>query len=379
MKFRGFVLLVIMFVVGVVTVNAAVIDYHEGLKCEPYVVESDGRTSMVCTVGFQVKDGSVDYNELRGSLTLNNVVMDSITASGDWHVESKGDKYFLLSTSKTKLDVGYHVVATIKFYKVDKAKECSVIYEFSFSKEDRKCMAYHNTYYDKNGNITDKKTYELECLKHVCEIVDGHYFDKNGNEVSHLDYQKSCEINICKILSDGTHYGKDGTVVTESQYKKECEKPVCEKRDGKYYDKDGKEVSELDYQKICEKNVCKILSDGTRYGKNGTVVDETQYKKECEKPICVISDGKYYGRDGKEVDEKTYRTTCEVHKCQIINDIYFDSQGNVVDVNSFNKSCNPPENPQTGATMSYGIVVTMLISLLGGLKYLKRQNKIYHL
>ena len=382
MKFRGFVLFIILFLVGIMSASATTIDYHEGLKCDPYIVEADGRVSMQCKVGFQVKDGSAYYNSLRGSLTLNNVEFAGITASGDWHVESKDNKNFYLTTSKTKLDEGYHVVATIKFYKIDREKECSVIYEFSFSNETRKCMNYHGTYYGKDGKITDKKTYELECLKHACEIVDGHYFNKEGKEVSHLDYQKSCEINICKILSDGTHYGKDGTVVTASEYRMQCEKPApCEVRDGKYYDKEGKEVSHLDYQKACEKNICKILSDGTRYGKDGTVVSEEEYKKQCEKaPVCEVRDGKYYGKDGEEVDERTYRTTCEVHKCQIIGDIYFDDKGRIVSEDEFDAACNAPiDNPQTGATMSYAFVATLLLGVFGGLKYLKRQNKIYHL
>ena len=127
MKFRGFVLFIILFLVGIMSASATTIDYHEGLKCDPYIVEADGRVSMQCKVGFQVKDGSAYYNSLRGSLTLNNVEFAGITASGDWHVESKDNKNFYLTTSKTKLDEGYHVVATIKFYKIDREKECSVI------------------------------------------------------------------------------------------------------------------------------------------------------------------------------------------------------------------------------------------------------------
>src|SRR5574344_1113730 len=276
-QFRGFILVMLCALfMGITHVNASTtIDYHNGMVCSGAIPEADGRVSETCEVGFDVSGSESALNEMHASLTLVNVTLGSITPATDWYLTSSTATTFALQTSASRLTLGRHVIATIKFYKIDAAKDCSVTYNYSFTTINRACTVYQNHYYDLLGNITDSLTYSKECEKHYCET-----------------------------LSDGTKYGKDGTEVTDITYSKECEKHYCETlSDGTKYGKDGTEVTDLEYTKECEVNICKILSDGTIYGKEGKEVDQATYDKECKsetKYYCTTNNGKYYDKDRSE-------------------------------------------------------------------------------
>lgn len=83
---------------------------------------------------------------------------------------------------------------------------------------DIKCQFINNTYYDKNGNITDKAGYEKDCP--ACKIQNGKYYGQNGKEVTKEEYLVECP-QICRI-ENGKYYGKKGQLVSKSQYEKEC-------------------------------------------------------------------------------------------------------------------------------------------------------------
>ena len=101
------------------------------------------------------------------------------------------------------------------------------------------CKVVNGKYYDKNGNVVSKSSYEKSCegtpektvdKKYYCKVVNGKYYDKNGNVVSESAYIKSCLPEVektyyCKVVN-GKYYDKTGKVVNKETYEKSCEEPV---------------------------------------------------------------------------------------------------------------------------------------------------------
>lgn len=81
-------------------------------------------------------------------------------------------------------------------------------------KTDRihKCEYYNKNYYDKNGKITDKITYIIQCEKnlHRCEYISEKYTIKNGNQTQTTTYS--------------FYFGKNGNIVNKAIYQNECYK-----------------------------------------------------------------------------------------------------------------------------------------------------------
>ena len=183
---------------------------------------------------------------------------------------------------------------------------------------------YVGKVYNVPTTTTPKKT--------ICKVVNGKYYDKNGNVVSKSSYEKSCEGTpektvdkkyYCKVVN-GKYYDKNGNVVSESAYIKSCLPEVektyyCKVVNGKYYDKTGKVVNKEAYEKSCttpvEKHYCEIIN-GKYYDKSGNVVTESAYIKSCLPEVektyyCKVVNGKYYDKTGKVVNKETYEKSCE--------------------------------------------------------------------
>lgn len=102
------------------------------------------------------------------------------------------------------------------------------------------CKAVKGIYYDKNGKVVDKATYEKSCgistepVKYYCKVVDGKYYGKNGNVVNKNTYESECITKpetvkyYCKVV-DGKYYDKNGNVVDKTAYDKSCGTTVTKK------------------------------------------------------------------------------------------------------------------------------------------------------
>ena len=60
-----------------------------------------------------------------------------------------------------------------------------------------KCEYTNGKYYDKDGKITDKTTYSLQCEKHTCEKVGDTYFGKDGKVTTEEGYNQQCKTHTC--------------------------------------------------------------------------------------------------------------------------------------------------------------------------------------
>ena len=83
-----------------------------------------------------------------------------------------------------------------------------------------------NTYYDKDGNVTTKETYIIQCTTpKVCSYDSTFdvYFGKNGNLVSKEVYEDECMPKVCQYDSNkNLYYDKDGNVTTKEIYTEQC-------------------------------------------------------------------------------------------------------------------------------------------------------------
>ena len=332
-------------------------DKEYGMICEKIVEHPGGNASKTCTLGFTVTDSPVSINEFKGTFSLHNVTLadKDIIMEKDWYISKDTDLTYSFSTTKTSLEVGYHKIATITFYKVVNEDECYIFYYLSnFQKINRSCSIYQGTYYDKSGNITNQTTYEDECLEKpkACSKDGDKYYDKSGSPVDQKTYQKECETNICKDFGDGTYFGKDGTEVNQQQYQEQCtepEKHFCENVNGTYYDKEGNETTKENYEKFCFKHYCEQVYD-TYFNVDGSPTSKEQYEKECFKHYCEIIDSDYYGKDGSKTTKEKYEEECteeETHICEFVNDTYYDINGNKTTKEGYEKSCKPtiPKGP----------------------------------
>ena len=124
------------------------------------------------------------------------------------------------------------------------------------------CAYKDGKYYDKNGNVTSKATYESQCVTKpanpTCAYKDGKYYDKNGNVTSKATYESQCvtkPANPTCAYKDGKYYDKNGNVTSKATYESQCvtkpANPTCAYKDGKYYDKNGNVTSKATYESQC--------------------------------------------------------------------------------------------------------------------------------
>ncbi len=410
MKKRLFILPIIMFLaitMGITGVKAGLyVGTGVGLKCEqPVVEEGTDKAYIICDMGFEVTDTPLNLNTFKANFKLNNVTLDDsdIKLEKDWSIK-KTDATYDLSTTQTTFNVGYHKIATIKFYKINKAEKCNVTYSYQFSFIDRTCSIEDGKYYDKDGNQTDELTYQKQCKKNVCvQLSDGTYWGINGTQVNDKEaFDSECgekeTKHYCEYFEEN-YYGKNGEQTTKIKYELECENYYCtyivddassceaENTDGTdseshktwcnadkkteyYFNKAGENVKKSEYEENCFQHVCSIVN-GHYYNAEGKKVDtEDEYKASCEpivveeKHSCEIVDGKYYGKDGNVLEKKEdYDRECKKHSCEIVDNKYFDKDGNEVSKTEYEKLCpNAEKNPNTGSFLP----ILPLIILMGG-------------
>lgn len=152
-----------------------------------------------------------------------------------------------------------------------------------------KCEYKYGKYYDKNGKVTDKTTYSIQCESHTCEKVGNTYFGKDGKVTDENGYNLQCKTHTCEKIND-KFFGKDGNEVTESDYNLQCKTHTCEEIDNKFFDKNGNEVTEDEYNLQCKTHTCEIV--GNKYfDKDGNETDANTYKQQCEMVIEVPNTG----------------------------------------------------------------------------------------
>ena len=152
-----------------------------------------------------------------------------------------------------------------------------------------KCEYKYGKYYDKNGNVTDKTTYSIQCEPHTCEKVGNTYFGKDGKVTDEDGYNLQCKTHTCEKVGD-TYFGKDGKVTDEDGYNLQCKTHTCEKVNDKFFGKDGNEVTESDYNLQCKTHTCEIV--GNKYfDEDGNETDANTYKQQCEMVIEVPNTG----------------------------------------------------------------------------------------
>ena len=134
---------------------------------------------------------------------------------------------------------------------VSEDKSVTKTIDFTITPVVRKCEYYNNHYYDKNGNITTKETYSIQCESHTCEKVGDKYFGKSGKIVTEEAYKIECFSHTCEKVGD-KYFGTSGQVITEEAYQIECFTHICEKVGDKYFGKNGEQVIETDYKAQCE-------------------------------------------------------------------------------------------------------------------------------
>ena len=387
---KSLVFLIMFFGMFIGNVKASV-NFMPNSKCDATL--TDGHLSSInCHIAINVSNNITKYNKYTIELKMPsdfNITSTDVNVNEEWKMTSRDDANhkYIFESYKSEFAVGDYVIADIIVYGSSNSNNCDAVLKPSAEIIKRTCSIYDGHYYNFEGHLSDKLTYEKECLSHTCEI-----------------------------LEDGTRYGKNGEVVTENDYKKQCEKNICTKIDDTYFGKDGSIVSKEEYEKVCLSHTCEILEDGTRYGKNGEVVTENDYKKQCEKNICTKIDDTYFGKDGSIISKEEYEKVCnenhieEKIKCEFKNHQYYDKDGNIVTKEDYEKSCGVPtkkdnkcvsidgkfydsvgkivsedvykvsclnetvENPKTGSNISYiGLLIVGTISLL----FIKKKNKIY--
>lgn len=205
-----------------------------------------------------------------------------------------------------------------------------------------KCEYKNGKYYDKNGNITDKTTYSIQCEKHTCEKVGNTYFGKDGKVTDEDDYNLQCKTHTCEKVGD-TYFGKDGKVTDEDGYNLQCKTHTCEKVGDTYFGKDGK------------------------------VTDEDGYNLQCKTHSCEVINNKFFGKNGNEITEDEYNLQCKTHTCEIVGNKYFDENGNETDPDTYKKQCEMViEVPNTSDSDNLVFTVLGIITITGAVLIIKK-------
>ena len=96
--------------------------------------------------------------------------------------------------------------------------------------------------------------------------------------------------------------------------------------------------------------------------------------------VCAIVDDIYYGKNGNETDIETYYEECCDYVCTVVdNKFYFNSKGESVSYDAMLADCSETtvQNPQTGINYGYIILPLGIISIIGIVKFAKKNQKIY--
>ena len=233
------------------------------------------------TVSFENAPEGTEVTNKNGLKFQVRVPVSSVKKSTDFTIKVKGAKstysYVKEYQKNTKLQNLSVPYSESKTPSITTKAEITV----------NSCYFDGTTYYGKDGNVVDEKTYNEECNP-VCEIKDGVYYGKNHTVVTKEQYQNECN-PTCEI-KDGVYYGKNHNIVTKAEYYKECstKKPMCEIVNGKYYDSKGNRVTKAKYNSDCNPT-CKI-KDGKYYDSKGNEVTKTQYKNDCEGNVVPVPD-----------------------------------------------------------------------------------------
>ena len=328
---KSLVFLIMFFGMFIGNVKASV-NFMPNSKCDATL--TDGHLSSInCHIAINVSNNITKYNKYTIELEMPsdfNITSTDVKVNEEWKMTSRDDANhkYIFESYKSEFAVGDYVIADIIVYGSSNSNNCDAVLKPSAEIIKRTCSTYDGHYYNFEGHLSDKLTYEKECLSHTCEILeDGTRYGKNGEVVTENDYKKQCEKNICTKIDD-TYFGKDGSIISKEEYDKVCnenhieEKIKCEYKNHQYYDKDGNIVTKEDYEKSCG----------------------VPTKKDNK---CVSIDGKFYDSVGKIVSEDVYKVSC-------LNETV--------------------ENPKTGSNISYiGLLIAGTISLL----FIKKKNKIY--
>lgn len=115
-------------------------------------------------------------------------------------------------------------------------------------------------------------------------------------------------------------------------------------------------------------------------------IAEKQEPETPEMKACAIIDNEYYGKNATKVTEEKYYEECCNYVCTIVdNKYYFDSKGKSVSYEKFKSDCSEsntvitpiPDSPQTGIDYGYIILPIGVISIIGIIKFTKKNAKIY--
>lgn len=102
--------------------------------------------------------------------------------------------------------------------------------------------------------------------------------------------------------------------------------------------------------------------------------------EKVEKKVCAIIDGEYYGKNGTKVEEETYFEECCDYVCTVVdNKYYFNSKGESVTYDEMLEDCQTTEivNPPTGINYGYILLPIGIVSIIGIIKFSKKNTKIY--
>lgn len=214
-----------------------------------------------------------------------------------------------------------------------------------------------------NGNVTP--------VVHKCEYKYGKYYDKNGNVTDKTNYSIQCEKHTCEKVGN-TYFGKDGKVTTEKEYNLQCKTHTCEKVDDTYFDKDGKVTTEKEYNLQCETHTCEKVDDKF-FGKDGSEVSESDYNLQCKTHSCDVVDNKFFDKNGNEITEDEYNLQCKTHTCEIVGNKYFDENGNETDANTYKEQCEMViEVPNTGSSDNLVFTVLGIVIITGVVLMIKK-------
>ena len=233
------------------------------------------------------------------------------------------------------------------------------------------CEKIGNTYFGKDGKVTDEDGYNLQCKTHTCEKVGNTYFGKDGKVTDENGYNLQCKTHTCEKVGD-TYFGKDGKVTDEDGYNLQCKTHTCEKIGDTYFGKDGKVTDEDGYNLQCKTHTCEKVGN-TYFGKDGKVTDEDGYNLQCKTHTCEKVGDTYFGKDGKVTDEDGYNLQCKTHTCEIVGNKYFDEDGNETDANTYKQQCEMViEVPNTGSSDNLVFTVLGIITITGVVLMIKK-------
>ena len=233
------------------------------------------------------------------------------------------------------------------------------------------CEKVGNTYFGKDGKVTTEKEYNLQCKTHTCEKIDDTYFGKDGKVTTEKEYNLQCKTHTCEKIDD-TYFDKDGKVTTEKEYNLQCKTHTCEKVDDTYFDKDGKVTTEKEYNLQCKTHTCEKVDDKF-FGKDGSEVSESDYNLQCKTHSCDVVDNKFFDKNGNEITEDEYNLQCKTHTCEIVGNKYFDENGNETDANTYKEQCEMViEVPNTGSSDNLVFTVLGIVIITGVVLMIKK-------